>query len=523
MELFGENLSDASGTEYQPDDLNGDILSRATFEQLNKRKKQPLGGLAKQPSTTREALEEPLPPDNMKDSGDSTSLNAMCPEVTDTKGRAATHDRTQGSMTELEDDIGIYQDTSVSITPLSTRTSITTSSPPSIAENGNYHIQNQGEDPEQATSSPTLLPVLTNTKVLIAGQPQNKAHSPENCVLQCQVQLNLHSTQVIKIEKRGDNFISLQQTPSIDDAATCYSPPPYPSTTERIDTGSQRTTRMDYSTHLLDPFNTPLPLLPSLLPPLPPYLRPENRCSPRPFPNARPHISFATAATHYNSESGTMIETPLKMSTAHKIYRKASKNQGIFDRNLTKTHESFYSFTNKNEGGRVFGVSKRHSELVIRDFSLPSSIASPNALVNPYDIEVAIVAPESIADAHISTYAKVTTYLETDANTDGFGAETGGGGWLASNKQAHRRAIAQYLAAAVDKTPATLHPSASIESVATITETRAFDNVSATAGIGDSIVSCVGSSDGESTPKATFLERCGKALNKKRSFWKKGG
>ncbi|KAI0802953.1 hypothetical protein GGR55DRAFT_700275 [Xylaria sp. FL0064] len=243
------------------------------------------------------------------------------------------------------------------------------------------------------------------------------------------------------------------------------------------------------------------------------------------------------------------------MSAVHKVYGKVAKNQGTFDRDFTRTHKSFYSFINRiiafkaeiipilenslrmarnlpppcpppnyppplpPEGARALGVSKRHSSLVIRDFSLSSSTASPNALANPYEAEVATSEAESITDTHISsTNTEANTDIETNPNSDKSDTDTGG--WLASHKQAHRRAIAQYLATTTDKTPSTLHPCASTESTAAVTENRASDKDSAAAKNRDSITRRVGSSGHESPHKATFMERCGKALYKKRSFWK---
>ncbi|KAI1349812.1 hypothetical protein F5Y01DRAFT_326979 [Xylaria sp. FL0043] len=231
------------------------------------------------------------------------------------------------------------------------------------------------------------------------------------------------------------------------------------------------------------------------------------------------------------------------MSAAHKVYGKVAKNQENslrmartlpppcpppnyppplppVPKHIQQPAKGPHSSATATwEGARALGVSKRHSSLVIRDFSLPSSTASPNALANPYEVEVATSEAESITDTHISsTNTEADTDIETNPNSDKSDTDTGG--WLASHKQAHRRAITQYLATTSDKTSSTLHPCASTESTAAVTENKASEKDSAAAKNSGSITPRVGTSGRESPQKATFMERCGKALHKKRSFWK---
>ncbi|KAH8163850.1 hypothetical protein CIB48_g4396, partial [Xylaria polymorpha] len=167
-------------------------------------------------------------------------------------------------------------------------------------------------------------------------------------------------------------------------------------------------------------------------------------------------------------------------------------------------------------GGRVLEVSRRYSGLVIRDLSLPSSTVSPNALVNSYDIEDTAL---SITDNIINF--DINTKTDNDAVTNNSDANTGG--WLSSNKRAHRHAIAQHLATSAVEKPPTSHPRVSVELARTTLETKASDEPSAGAGGGScgSLTHCVDSSLGECVPEATFLERCGRALDEKRSFWRK--
>ncbi|KAI0454626.1 hypothetical protein F5B21DRAFT_229081 [Xylaria acuta] len=159
--------------------------------------------------------------------------------------------------------------------------------------------------------------------------------------------------------------------------------------------------------------------------------------------------------------------------------------------------------------------------MVVRGFSLRCPSGSSSALlVNPYDVET--------ADA----------FAYTDADDDT-------GGWLALHKRRHQRAFAPYLAAAsasaaaaANRRPTPDDPlsraQAEILRMALEFEAETSDENSvlaptepaappaavgaeATGGVsGPPIIT-----RGEWLPRASFLERCGKALARKRSFWKK--
>ncbi|KAI1295306.1 hypothetical protein F5Y03DRAFT_371951 [Xylaria venustula] len=146
-------------------------------------------------------------------------------------------------------------------------------------------------------------------------------------------------------------------------------------------------------------------------------------------------------------------------------------------------------------------------------------MVSPNALFNPYEAEDATFSMEKTTD--INTNAD--TNAETDADTITTNSDADIGGWLWSNKRAHRRAIARYIAAAAVEDPPTPRIRVSAESAHTITETGASDGASAGVRVDDiySAPQRVETPVGQCLPNTTFLERCGKALNKKRSFWKK--
>ncbi|TRX90381.1 hypothetical protein FHL15_008746 [Xylaria flabelliformis] len=220
------------------------------------------------------------------------------------------------------------------------------------------------------------------------------------------------------------------------------------------------------------------------VPPLPQHLRPGSQHSPRPSPRASLCTSLIATTTSYKNEGVKVIETPAKKSAAQNIPILTNRDQGM----------------------------------VVRDFSLPLSGPS-GVLVNPYDVEAA------------NTYASTGDVDDT-------------GGWLVLHKQRHQRAFAPYLAAAVaaaakrHSTPddplsqaqakimrmalefeaegsdgnSVLAPTAS-----TALSTCTPAGTSVTGGVADPSATCIS----QRLPKASFLERCGKVLVKKRSFWKK--
>ncbi|KAI1276238.1 hypothetical protein F5Y07DRAFT_408424 [Xylaria sp. FL0933] len=241
------------------------------------------------------------------------------------------------------------------------------------------------------------------------------------------------------------------------------------------------------------------------------------------------------------------------MSAAHKVYGKVAKNQGTFDRDFFRAHKSFGSFINRIIAFkaeiiphlREFAADGKKPSSPLPTTQLSTTIATSaeaysaahkgSSRLRDHDlggrpragglqatlksVEVSTSEAESITDTHISsTNTEANTDIETNPNSDKSDTDTGG--WLASHKQAHRRAIAQYLATTTDKTPSTFHPSVSTESTAAVTENKASDKDSAAAKNSGSITPRVGSSGRESPHKATFMERCGKVLHKKRSFWK---
>ncbi|KAI1419490.1 hypothetical protein F5Y12DRAFT_793704 [Xylaria sp. FL1777] len=221
------------------------------------------------------------------------------------------------------------------------------------------------------------------------------------------------------------------------------------------------------------------------------------------------------------------------MSAANKASQKASKNQGTSYCDPIRNHTILHSFEGLEakitaiQGtwrgvGCVLGASKRYSGLVIQDFSFPSSTASPNALVNPYDVEAIIFKADRITDTSAITNTETDT--DTDTHITTYDRDNDTGGWLASHKRAHRRAIRHYLAAAAAYVKATSpNPEANTEVVSMAAETKTCDKDSAVAGVGgaNDVARPVGFTGGDCLSKANFFERCGKVLNKKRSFWKK--
>ncbi|KAI1742457.1 hypothetical protein F4680DRAFT_446022 [Xylaria scruposa] len=145
---------------------------------------------------------------------------------------------------------------------------------------------------------------------------------------------------------------------------------------------------------------------------------------------------------------------------------------------------------------------------------------SSSILVNPYDIEA--------TDPYACT---------GDADDTG--------GWLTLHKRRHQRAFAPYLAGAVAAVAAKRQSTRDdplsraqeeILRMALEFEAEAFDGNSVLTPTASSAQStCIpagtsvtcGAADpsamqsGERLPRASFLERCGKVLVRKRSFWKK--
>ncbi|KAI1147856.1 hypothetical protein F4825DRAFT_470996 [Nemania diffusa] len=200
---------------------------------------------------------------------------------------------------------------------------------------------------------------------------------------------------------------------------------------------------------------------------------------------------------------------------------------------------------------------QKYPDVVIKDFSLPAS-AYANALANPYDDEETandVHDDDASDDAQAYAYPDTTNNLPTvDADDD----DIANGGWLVLQQRALQRAAAPYLAA--QQTPnddalaramaevLRMADEAEAESkaeatAATTTATKAETSnkhstpapTTATATHPSALPAATGlgiatTVAGNSTGilggwrlKPAFLERCGRALAKKGSFWKKGG
>ncbi|KAF2971863.1 hypothetical protein GQX73_g1673 [Xylaria multiplex] len=447
------------------------------------------------------------------DSGNRPSPNSAGKETTnDIKNKI--HLKSQASKPELKDRLGLHDN---SPTPTSKGIRKENIAPILLPgdENNRCHIEKQGLDTEQ-TASTVLLLSSPSTKIPSPGQPQSQEHLEPRSQLQSNSQATPKPTQAGKQE--GSSMKTPQHT-SAPRTPTYSLFPHCPATPTRIQSKAQQ------SPHGRS-INTPL---------LPLHLRPENQYSPRPSPDAGPRISFATTATVYNEETKSATQVPLKMPGENKISHKASKDQGISHHNPDSTYNLAYLFigkiklleTNNIGAGRVLEDSKRYSG--VRDFSLPFSVACPNGLVNPYDVEFAT----KNFDMNSNTYtnntdtdtdtatatAAATATIDSDSDDDT-------GGWLALHKRRHQRAIARYLAAAAasEESPSQ-HASANVEPVGMENETQTFGTDSTTTKVSVASVASsdhpTASTDSERLPKASFLGRCGKALTKKRSFWKK--
>ncbi|KAI0520689.1 hypothetical protein F5B22DRAFT_644438 [Xylaria bambusicola] len=141
---------------------------------------------------------------------------------------------------------------------------------------------------------------------------------------------------------------------------------------------------------------------------------------------------------------------------------------------------------------------------LLRDFCLSTLTASPNALINPYDIELHAINFENIIDAHTDPESVVDTDDE---------------GWLASHKQAHQRAIAQYAMTAITTVPLSQrHFRTNVDPMHITKGIETSEESPAVPGPGGIIN---GATTKNHPPKATLLKRCGRALYRKRSFWLK--
>ncbi|KAI0534898.1 hypothetical protein GGR58DRAFT_504856 [Xylaria digitata] len=436
-------------------------------------------------------------------SSPNSGVNKM---IKDTKNKI--HQKTQESMGELKDRLDLYENT-----PIPASKSIRKRNPAPVlrprGENNSCNIERQGLGTEQTTFPASSLSP-TSTKIPSPGQPQSQEHCEPRSQLQCDPQANPKTPQAGKQEDSSTK--TPRSTSSLRTPTYSLFPKP-PATPTRIHPKPQQSPHgLSINAPLLGSFNKPLPPPPSLSqlplsPPLPLHLRPENQYSPRPSLDAGPRISFATEATLYNEETKSTTQVPLKMPGVNKISYKTSKDQ---EKSLSMAkHFPPPPCPPPNYPPPPPPTPKRPQE---------SAEETP---VNPYDIEFATAH----FDRNSNTYTNNTdTDTATATVNDDVDEDTGG--WLALHKRRHQRAIAQYLAAATAEKPPSHHSSANVESVRMENETQTFGadstmtEVSVASGVAGSDHP-VASADSERPPKASFLGRCGKALTKKRSFWRK--
>ncbi|KAI0202795.1 hypothetical protein F4808DRAFT_59163 [Astrocystis sublimbata] len=257
------------------------------------------------------------------------------------------------------------------------------------------------------------------------------------------------------------------------------------------------------------------------------------------------------AATMYKDDTQGTVKTPVKMTTARNITRNSMKDQLRLSSNgkhfppplcpppnypppsppkqTRRQHAANESRKSTgavsiSETGRAQEVTRRCSGMIVNDFSLASASRPAHTLLNPYDTETA----DNCADAGMDN---------TDLDI---------GGWLALHQRRHQRAFAPYMAAAAkaagkravspDNPLSRAH--AEILRMALDFEAENRNENPNSAASGSTALSSSarkgspspgGATDpppragslGERNPRSSFLDRCGKVIVRKRSFWRR--
>ncbi|KAI0418923.1 hypothetical protein F5X98DRAFT_373385 [Xylaria grammica] len=432
--------------------------------------------IARLPKRAAKVVKKSLSLGRLRDDSNSSIPDSTDTEVTEDV-KKKIHDKVQDSVRGLKDRLEQQQKDVPNSPSLNGGQKNAAPVLLSTEENNGHNVHNvHRQNSDTAETEFPAVPSLpsTSTEVLAAGQPQCQARREPHSQVQGNLQANAHKTQVEEGSTTPGQRVSSLNAPA--KVPFHYYPAP-----NRIRTRAPAPPPKGLGDiSLLGSFDEPLP-------PLPRYLRPENQHSPRPSLCPSPCIAFAASAVVYNDETGTATEVPLKMGGRIKLSHKPSKDQG-----------------------RAFGVSKQHSRFAVRDFSLPSSTASPHALVDPYEAE--FISTNVDNNSHTNAIKTNTRTATAITDTDG-----DVGGWLANHKRIHRHAIAQYLAAdgAAEKAPSyRSHASVELKRMATKTSTGGCNDAAAGSD------RPAGPEGDKPLPKASFMERCGKALKKKRSFWR---
>ncbi|KAI1120603.1 hypothetical protein F5Y10DRAFT_283160 [Nemania abortiva] len=515
-------------------------FSRVACEQHDRVNKSP-HGITRYSGRAPKPLKKMLSLGNMKDVPSPKSPSSIDTEVGENV-RKEIQERVQETAQQLRDRLGLHGPVPIPAPLNIPKKKIPKPTLARIDEDNYDRIGNQSTAAERA-ASPGLSPIsYGTTQPYYSRLPRYKP------------QAKPHPTKTVQAKNQEDVFmLTPPRSSSLHALASASSP--YPSST--IKTTS--------STPLLGSFDKDLPDLPR-------HLQPGNQYSPRRLASsANAHISFAATAMKHNHETGEIIETPVKIQRGSRIQQKAAMNQGTSQHSPAS---SICSFTGANKQleadilallDNMAGAAKHLSapppcappnypppspplyrHIIVRDFSLPAS-AYVNTLANPYEDEAADV---NTGDAHTNT----VTCADDDTGM-------ANGGWMAMQQRAHQRVMAPYLAAAAareqsrnnanalsraveevlrmaDEAEAEAEAEAVTAATTTTAATGVTDEAScehsdpapttapASSGTPSEVGTTGAASSSASVPsarstKSPFLQRCGKALAKKRSFWNK--
>ncbi|KAI3325497.1 hypothetical protein HD806DRAFT_552780 [Xylariaceae sp. AK1471] len=454
------------------------------------------------PPSRGQAPRKSLSLENLRTSNSSASGNFECPEV-HKDVRKHIQEKAQETAQELRDRLGLHGDVPIPA-PLRIRKQLPVPVLEPIHE-GKYNDIENDDHAEAPALFQTTSPTLTSTEPR-ASEPQTEPQP----------------TKLSEFEKWAEKLFepSLQDF-SLDSATSPVRQTSH--TTSSTDNATQQQPRENLrNTRSLGNLDTELLHLPL-------HLQPENRYSPRPPLAPERHISFATAAIKYDPMTGEVTQTPVKGAGERKISHMESKGQGTshhgpssficsFTFEQKELETDILALLDKMSGfppppcpppsyppppppkqsrqsaRRTSGSAARYPGLVVQDFSLPSSALS-YALVNPYDDETnaATTAAAATAEEQPLPPSRSDALLRANAELARMAAEAE----TSDEGSVSAPAASSAAAGAGVATGVAAGPAGPVAAAAT-----------AAGALGGRL------------PKASFLERCGKALTKKRRIWK---
>ncbi|GAP90888.2 hypothetical protein SAMD00023353_5500730 [Rosellinia necatrix] len=446
-------------------------------------------------------------------------------------------EKVQEAAKQLRDRLDLDEDVPIPA-PLNIRKKTTiTPMPSGLDENMGNNIESFG-----STAQEVITPAMWLSSSSVAAEPhsgaalRNKPQFHEYGKPQVNSRARPYLTEAGPIHTQQNIVLHSAGTSSL--SAPDFIPSINPPAPTNIRTGAQQKSPCAASiTHPLDTSRKDLSHLPR-------HLQSENQRGSRLSQNTSVRLSDATTACEGNYETRGVIETPAVVMEERSTFAEESECSDAMSRPadtafgpppfpppnhpppLAPTHAQQQRRRRSVRGipgpaagiHRVPRVSKRYSgipvhesTMCVRDFSLPSS-------------------PGSLGDPEPDRDARAPEQQRADDKEDG--EEDDGpatGGWLVLQRRAHQRAIAACLgdpaarSPAVGRSPASRVEAEMARRVAAVVRGPARDSRPAIAGAGVASggTSPSSSADVGNGSKPSFLQRCGKAFAKKRSFWKR--